>query len=452
MTLSKPHYGTVLGIVFTTFSTLVPQHANAENLVDIYRLALQQDRQLRAAEAGYLAAAEARPQARSVLLPQIGLGGSLSQTDQDAGEQFGQPTDAQSVDNENLSLNLSQTIYNHQNYVSLKQAKVGITQAEVELEAARQDLLLRVADAYFNVLAAEDTLKFAKAEKEAIGRQLEQSEKRFEVGLIAITDVKESQASYDIAVANEISAENQLDISREFLQVITGQLHQNLSKLGDTMQLARPEPADIDKWIETSLEQNFNLRAAQLNTKVSSLEIRRQRAGHYPTLDLFASKDISKAEIDSTTTTGFNSSSDRDEETIGISLNVPIYSGGRTSSLTRQARYTHEQNRELLEQQHRNTISLARASYRNVVAGISRVKALKQALISNQTAAEATQAGFEVGTRTSVDVLLALRETFRSQRDYAQARYDYLLNTLKLKQAAGILSEDDLVKINGWLN
>ena len=420
----------------------------AEDLMDVYEIARQNDPQIRAAEAAYQAALEATPQARASLLPQVNLSGQVTDQEQDVsnvdGTGFLQNTTYES-DVTGWTLSLNQSIYNHQFWVQLSQAGDTVAQADAELAAARQDLFIRTAVAYFTVLAAEDNLKFAQAEKEAIARQLEQTQRRFEVGLIAITDVKESQAQYDLAVASEIEAINLLDNARESLQVLTGQYLENLDPLGERLELAKPTPMDIDAWEERALEQNLTLQGVRFATERARREIARQRGGHYPTFDLVATYG------ETSTDGGRFGTNDSQDTVIGVQANLPIFSGGRTSSLTSQARSLFQQAQENLEQQRREVSRLTRASYLNVLSDISRVKALEQALISTRTAAEATQAGFEVGTRTSVDVLLALRETYRAERDYAGARYTYIQNTLRLKQAAGSLSREDLEAVNAWL-
>ncbi|WP_018954086.1 TolC family outer membrane protein [Thioalkalivibrio sulfidiphilus] len=417
--------------------------SQAADLWTIYQTALQHDAELRAAEADYRAALEARPQARSVLLPQIDAGASQAHT---RTEPSGFPNT--SYDTTRFDITLNQSVYDHRNYVALRQADLSIAQATAFRDAARQALILRVAEAYFDVLAAQDNLSFAEAEKEAIGRQLEQAERRFEVGLIAITDVKESQAQFDIAVAQEIAARNQLDIAREQLAVVTGQYYEALASLSDRLPLTTPEPADMNRWVESAIDRNLGLTARRFATEAAAEEIKRQRAGHYPTVGLQASY----ADIDNSGAPTANSQLlDRTDAQIALQLRVPIYSGGRTSSLTRESRERFDSAREQLELTQRLTVQQTRSAYLSVVAGISRVQALNQALASTQAAAEAAEAGFEVGTRTAVDVLLALREVFRAQRDYAQARYEFVVNTLRLKQAAGTLDEQDIQAINAWL-
>ncbi|MCG5500690.1 TolC family outer membrane protein [Ectothiorhodospira lacustris] len=435
---------TLLAAALVGFAA-VTAPVQATDLVEVYRIALERDAQLRAAEAQFRAALEQRPQARSVLLPQIEGGVGYAYTDTERG---GNSFDYQTS---SFELSLNQTLYDHRNYVVLRQADLGIAQATAIRDASRQELILRVAEAYFNVLAAQDNLSFARAEKEAIGRQLEQADRRFEVGLIAITDVKEAQAQYDLAVAEEIAALNRLDLAGEELMVITGQFHEQLALLSERMPLVSPEPANMDQWVQTALEANLSLIARRFGTEVAAEEIKRQRAGHYPTLGLsagYTDRDIHNAPGGET---AGNLLDGRDTQ-IGIQLRVPLYTGGRTSSLTREARENFDAAREELELTERQTVRQARSAFLSVNAGISRVNALEQALESTRASFEAAEAGFEVGTRTAVDVLLELRQVFRAERDYAEVRYNYLLDTLRLKQAAGTLTENDLLTINTWLD
>lgn len=425
--------------------TVATAPLQATDLVQVYRTALERDAELRAAEARYRAALEQRPQARSVLLPQIEGTAAYAYTDTDRG---GNSFDYQTS---SFELSLDQTLYDHRNYVALRQADLGIAQATAVRDATRQGLILRVAEAYFDVLAAQDNLSFARAEKEAIGRQLEQVERRFEVGLIAITDVKEAQAQFDLAVAEEIAALNRLDLAGEELMVITGQFHDQLALLSERMPLVSPEPGNMDQWVQTALEANLALIARRFGTEVAAEEIKRQRAGHYPTVGLSASytdRDFHNAPGGQVASNFLDT---RDAQ-VGIQLRVPIYTGGRTTSLTREARESFDAAREELELTERQTVRQARSAFLSVNAGISRVNALEQALESTRASFEAAEAGFEVGTRTAVDVLLELRQVFRAERDYAESRYAYLLDTLRLKQAAGTLSEDDLLAINTWLD
>lgn len=416
----------------------------AENLLDIYQQAKANDPQYKAAQAGYQADSESRSQAVSALLPQINA--RVYKTDNSNEHIDPPPTSTDDYDSDGYSLTLNQSIYHHDYYVALGQADARVAQAMANLKDAEQALILRVAQNYFDVLAAVDNKIFAKAEKKAIGEQLQQAKQRFNVGLTAITDVHEAQARYDQSVASDILAENQLAISLEALRELTGQAHQQLQPLTEKTPLVIPQPQDVEQWVNMAVSQNLQLKVSKLNLDIARDEVSRQRAGHYPTLDLVATKSNNDTEG------GLLGPSEDESTTISLQLNVPIYSGGNTSSRTREAAYRYQQARETHEQSRRQTESLARNSYLSVTANISQVNALKQALASSSIALEATQAGFEVGTRTAVDVLDSQRQLFLAKRNYARARYDYILETFRLKQAAGLLNEEDIRQINNWLD
>lgn len=428
----------LLKLVTASALMLGASSLHAENLLDVYRMAQQSDPTLRAAEAGNQAAQQGRAQSRAVLLPQVNLSADVTKNQRDAN---GVSTD---YDSSGYNLSLVQSLYHHDYYQQLKVADAGIAQANALYEAARQGLILRVASAYFRLLAAQDSLTTAEASKRAIAQQLRQTQQRFEVGLTAITDVHEAQAGYDAAVAAEIAASNGLDIAREELREITGQEPLAPAALQESMPLLSPEPADIGQWVEKARTQNLSLIAAEAAARAAAEELNRREAGHYPTLDLVANHRYSD-------TTDDPSGYEMDNTSIGVQLSVPIYSGGLTTARSREARALLAQAQENLETQRRATVREVRSAYLGVTAGISQVKARKQALSSAQTALEATQAGFEVGTRTAVDVLNAQQVRYGAQSEYFRSRYDYLLATLLLKQAAGSLSEEDITLINGWL-
>jgi len=415
----------------------------SETLLDVYRQAVESDATLAAAEAKYRAALQAKPQARAPLLPQINASAGYDRKDlsyKDANPAFVDDK----YDHKTYGIRLDQTLFDRASRLRASQADVQIAQAAAQIEVERQDLIVRTAEAYFGVLAAEDNLRYARAEKEAISRQLEETRERFEVGMIAITDVKESEAQYDLAVAQEIDARNQVDVAREALRVIVERLPENLVRLQEEFMPAAPNADTIDQWVEKAIANSKVLKAAEMGVELAAQEVKRRRAGHLPTLSL-------KAEAGVQDDDGGFSKGTASDKTIGIALKLPIYSGGLISAQVAEAEQLHRQAKKQYELQKREIIRQARASFLGVQSGISRVKALKQALASTETAAKATQAGFEVGTRTSVDVLLSLRETYRAQRDYAKARYDYIISVLRLKQATGILQPDDLEKINNWM-
>jgi outer membrane protein len=450
-------YLTVLLAATGTLSAAPSVHA--ASLLEIYQQALQSDPAIHEAEARRLAALEAKPQARSAYLPQIEANarydmqetsGPISQIDPATGE-FEQFDASIETDVFNWSVSMRQTVFRWDQVVNLRRADKQVTKAEAVREAAQQDLIVRVAQRYFDVLGAEDRLRSIHADREAIARQLEQAKQRFEVGLIAITDVQESQAAYDQSVANEIAAKRSLATAREFLREITGEYVAKLSAPQPDLPLRGPEKSESN-WVDLSLSQNLNLVASRLDEQLARDEISFRRNGHYPTLDLVAS--TSESTTDRTFTTPLGSGSDsltNPRDSIALQVSVPLFAGGGTSSRVREAVYLHRAAREQLQRVTRETERQARDAYLGVLSEKSRVEALKQAVASSQTALEATQAGFEVGTRTIVDVLNSQFALYRAITNYEQARYDYLLNVLRLKQAAGTLQVQDLEEIDQFL-
>jgi len=428
-------------LLLSGLATALPRIAAADDLLSAYELALQADPEYMAAIAAHQAALEVAPQSRAALLPSIGISGLASRDRYDprGGGKTSYAT------NQTYSVGLRQAIYQRASMLQLEQADSSIAQADAQLAAAQQDLLLRVTTRYFLVLGAQDNLEFVQADKEAIGRTLEQAQKRFEVGLAAITDTLDAQARYDIAVSDEINAEKLLDDAREALREVTGELPVDPEILQREIPLLKPEPADQDEWVTAAIDQDPLLLAAIAATQVAKQEIQVQNSGHYPSLDITADYSYRDTQFG-----GFNSL-ERNDSAVGLELTVPIYQGGLITSRTRQSRYTYTQTREEQEKQRRSTERQARDTYRGVISGISKVESLQQAVVSNEKAVEAAEAGFQVGTRSIVDVLDAQRELLRARRDYARSRYDYLLDTLRLKQAAGILSETDLAQINNLL-
>jgi len=430
--------------------------ANAASLLEIYQQALQGDPQIHEAEARRLAAQEAKPQARGVLLPQVNASGSWTRTDT-SGTTFSitnnrTDTFSQDADATNWGFELRQTLFRWDQIVNLKRADKTVTKAEAVREAAQQDLIVRVAQRYFDVLAAEDRLTSIGANREAIARQLEQAKQRFDVGLIAITDVQESQAAYDKSVADEIGAKRALATAREFLREITGEYVSELDAPADDFPLLDPNPNNATSWVELSLSQNLNLVASRLDERLARDEISFRRTGHYPSIDLVASTGENNSDGD-TVANGFPSSFDdkttRDQ--VSIQVTVPLFAGGGTSSRVREAVYLHRASREQLQRVTRETERQARDAYLGVLSEISRVRALEQAVASSETALQATQAGYEVGTRTIVEVLNSQFALYAAITNFYQSRYDYIMNALRLKQAAGTLQVQDLEQIDQWL-
>jgi outer membrane protein len=333
------------------------------------------------------------------------------------------------------------------NYASHRQAKASVRQADAQLAAEGQNLIVRVAQAYFDVLAAEAELSSVKANSKAIERQLEQAKKRYEVGLIAITDVHEAQAEYDLSKAAEIQAANAVEIAYVALSEITGQSHSELSKLAAKIPMITPEPDSADAWVDKARQDNLSIAASLSAIEVAQENVKFQKAGHYPTLDLVGET----GEQDVNGGVSGLSESDTDSSAISLQFNLPIYEGGAVNSRTRQALAQLEQAREEATGTHRAVEKQARSAYLGVIADQSRIRALQQSVVSSQSAVDATEAGFEVGTRTIVDVLDAQRGLYRATADYHIARYTYIVNYLLLKQAAGSLSDEDVNTVNSVL-
>jgi len=408
--------------------------ASAADLVEVFELALKSDPEFLAARAGHRAARELLPQAQAELRPRVRT------TLDTRWNERQRRSDSRS---DNLTLGIEHPIYHRDRRIAVDQADSRIARADALHAAARQDLALRVAERYFGVLEAEDELGFAQATLEAFEQQLTQSRQRFEVGLIAITDVEEAMAGFDLARARLLAAQNALDIAREALREMTGTYQEQLAPLQE-MHLAMPEPADIDQWTAIALEKNLRLLAARHDAETARQEIARIQAGNAPTLDAVGSLGLNDGDSGGTLR-------ETTRADVGLCLSLPLYSGGAILSRTRQSRHHYQRSLDLLERERRRAQRETRDAYLGVDSGMSRVRALEQAVRSSQTAAEAIEAGFQVGTRTSVDVLNAQRDLFRARRDLSEARYRYVLDVLRLKRAAGILSEDDLRLVSIWL-
>lgn len=428
---------------------MVSSSAFSLDLVQALTLAQQNDTILQAAQAEYLATIEIESQSTSALLPTVSVSLFTQKNAAETSNATGSFSNSSlDLTSDGYTLSLRQTLYNQQLFEAMDESEAISAQALASFQAAKQTLIIRLAQAYFGVLAAQDNVAFADAEKKANARLLKQNQERFKVGLIAITDVKEAQANYDSTVAQAIIAGNNLSNQHEALWFIINQRSDTLRTLKETVPLSFPELEDIKTWQDKALANNLNLRAANYALEAAKNNYESQRSGHYPTLNLNA-QHSSISDDDSTLGIG---SRDVDDTVISLSLDIPIYSGGYTSSKIRQSAAKLDQVKKLFEKIQRQTIQEMRVAYLGVQAAIAQVKAFKQVLISTESATEATQRGFEVGTRTSVDVLLAQGNLFKSQRDYAQARYDYILKLLKIKYAAGLLSSDDIQHISQWLS
>ena len=442
----KPCYLCSLAVL-VILTQAITNSVSAESLLDIYRLALRADSEFLSAGAANRAAQEGRPQALALLRPDIRADASGEGVYQDLRRSPNLGADTGTFGRYQFGLSLTQPVYRQELWIQLDQAGISQRQADVEYASARQDLMLRVASRYFGVLQSLDELSFALTTLEAFSQQLEQSQQRFEVGLIAITDVEEAKAGSDRAKADVIQAETAVDNSREALREVTGAYHNSLSPLNPgKVPLVAPKPANIDAWTQTALEQNLAVLSGRLASNVAQKEIQRARSRHLPTIDLVGSHVYSdRGSVNSSGTYDVNSA-------VSLQLQIPIYQGGLIMSQTRESRHTYQQSLDEYERRRRSAQRSTRDAFLGVQAGISRIQALTQAVQSAKSAKDAIEAGFEVGTRTSVDVLDADRDLFRARRDLAVARYGYILDILSLKQAAGTLSENDMAEVDGWLS
>jgi outer membrane protein len=420
---------------------------HATDLVEVFRSAQNNDPVYLAAGAANRALYETRPQARALLLPDVQVFGSIDGNRQDI-RRLGTTTNVPGASNffsNTIQLSVTQPVYNKDLFVQLKQADTRVKQANAEFAFAFQDLIFRVADAYFNVLRGEDQLDFAVAQQEANKRQLDQAQQRFDVGLIAITDVEEAKAGFDNATATVIEAENALDNAREALREITGDYYEHLAELEKEIPLVVPEPQSIEEWTETALNQNLELLAARYASEVQRDQIRRAKAGHLPTLNLVGETGLDTSDGD------FSNDRQIWDSSVSLQLRLPIYQGGLVLSQTRESRARYQESIDIQEQARRRTQRDAREAYLGVKTQISLVQARDQSVRSAGSALEAIKAGFEVGTRTTADVVDAEQNLVLNQRDYSFARYDYIIEILRLKRAAGTLSDQDLVIVNNWL-
>ncbi|MCA4013591.1 outer membrane channel protein TolC [Vibrio vulnificus] len=413
----------------------------ADSLAEIYDLAKQNDPQLLSVQAKRDAAFEAVTSSRSTLLPQIDLtaGYNLTRGDSDSNAL-------------SAGINFSQELYQRSSWITLDNAEKTARQADAAYAATQQGLILRTAQAYFEVLKAQDNLEFVRAEKAAVARQLEQTKQRFEVGLSAITDVHDAQAQYDGVLADEVLAENSLTNSYEALREITGQEHKNLNILDTKRFSASRSNASAEALIEEAQEKNLSLLSARISQDIAKDNISLASSGHLPSLKLeggYNYRDISNTDVNPNT--GRTSDGDEGNFNIGLNLYVPIYSGGNTSSLTKQAEYAYVSASEDLEAEYRSVVKEVRAQNNNINASIGALRAYEQSVVSARSALEATEAGFDVGTRTIVDVLDATRRLYDANKNLSNARYNYILSVLQLRQAVGTLSEQDVLDVDAGL-
>jgi len=439
-----------LALLGTILIWVIAPQTFATNLIDVYRQALVSDPTFKAANYQWLAARENLPISRANLLPVIGLNSDLNRSYNKTPKiNFdGLKTTSKFYDNEaQYALNLTQPVFNFGYWANLFATKASVKAAEATYFSSAQDLMLRVATAYFNVLQSSDILNVTQAQKKAIAEQLRQTQQRYKVGLVAITDLNDAQANYDSIIASEIAAKNDLADKIEQLRAITDRGYKELDVLAKELQLLKPHPANIDQWVTTAEKQNYSLLAARYTTIAARENISEQRAGHFPIINLNGEYNNDyNSQSSSGITTG------RDETTlVGVTIDMPIYHGGQVVAKTRQAQDQYQQSIQLQEQTHRSVVSSKRQFYLGVISGINKIIAYKQTVISKESKLRSTLLSYSAGLRTMVDVLQAQTDLYDAQKTYTVDKYNYLIETINLKYAAGTLSPNDLAKINSWL-
>jgi outer membrane protein len=417
----------------------------ATDLLETFRAAQANDPVFAVARATQQAGQEKLPQGRSLLLPNISLNANSTFNDNTTQYRGASilPGGHNRYNSHSYGVNFTQPLYRQQNWLAYSEAELQVAQTEAQFNAAEQDLILRVAQAYFDVLIAQDSVQLANAQKTAISEQLEQAKRNFEVGSTTITDTHEAQARYDLTSAQEIAAQNNLEIKKRALQQLINVMPKDIRNLGKEFKLEAPQPADMEKWVDDAQLNNPQLAIAQAGAEIAEKEVERNRGGHYPTVDLVANYSNNQSNGGS-----FGVGSDNINKSVGVQLNMPLFQGGAVSSKWREAEANLERARQELENIRRSVALQTRQAYLGVVSGIAQVKALQQALTSSESVLEASKLGQEVGVRTNLDVLNAQQQLYATRRDLYQAEYNYLISQLRLKAAVGLLGEDGLVKVN----
>lgn len=421
------------------------QSAFAADILQVYREALTNDAQYASARATVAAGREKLPQGLSALLPTLNATASTVWNENRYTPDSGTKT-SRDYNTAAYNVSLTQPLFRWQNFVQYGQSRLQVVQAEANFAQASQELILRVAQAYFDVLYAQENLKAVQANKQAISQQREQALKNFEVGTATITDSQEAQARFDLASAQEIAASNDLEVKRYALRVIVGNDPGELNRLKPQAELKSPQPENMDQWVEAAEKGSFVVQAQQAAAEVAAKEVSRARAGHYPTLDAVA--NYGKTDTASSPSNGGHASMESNTRNVGLQLNIPIFQGGLVNSKTREAVANRSAAESALEAARRSAALGARQSYLGVVNGLAQVRALDAALVSSKSALESNKLGYEVGVRINIDVLNAENQVYVTQSNLAKARFETLLAQLKLKAAVGTLSEADLEQIN----
>jgi outer membrane protein len=434
--------------IFLSILAVFSQPLAAADLLQTYREARSNDAVYASARAALQAGREKLPQGQALLLPSVNATGNTTYNDNQILFRNAAPGPFVRKFNSNAwSVTLSQPLVRMQNWEQYQQAGFQVAQAEASFGQTSQDLIVRVAQAYFDVLASQDSLAFIQAQKTAISEQLAQAKRNFEVGTATITDTHEAQARFDLATSQEIAAQNDLEFKKRVVQQLIGKFPDGFAPLKVSAQLDPPQPHAMEPWVDSAEKQNFTVRIQEAGVEIATREVRRNRAGHLPTLDLIGTYGETGASSNVLNGTG----SDTRGATLGLQLSVPLYAGGGTTSRVREAVANLEKSRNDLENARRSAALASRQSYLGVTNGMAQVRALEQALISSQSALDSNKLGYEVGVRINIDVLNAQQQLFSTKRDLSRARYETLLNGLRLKAAAGALAEEDLEAVNRLL-
>lgn len=434
--------------IFSAFLAMAAPSSGAD-LLEIYRMAQGSDAQYAAARATWSASQERLPQGLSGLLPSASVSASTQNNDREfrSRDPAVTSTTTSRFNSNSVAVSVSQPLYRPQNLTVYEQAKTQVAQADAVFSQASQDLLLRVAQAYFDVLLAQDTVVFAQAQLTAIAQQLAQAKRNFEVGTAPITDTHEAQSRYDLTVSVEITAKNELEVRKRQLELLIGRPAPGIAPLGKRFALRPPENS-MDRWVADAGENNLQVRISRAGLDFATQEIERTRAGHRPTVDAFATYSDAGSGFGNVGIAG----NDTTQRIVGVQLAIPIYQGGLTNSRVREAVANEDRARQELENARRTAELTARQTYLGVNTGISQVKALEAALVSSRSLLDSTRLGQEVGVRTQIDVLNAQQQLSQTLRDLSQAKYNYILAQLRLKAAAGQLTEQDLAQVNTWLD
>ncbi len=436
----------LVGVAALSF---LPLTAYGDDLMQVFRDAQAYDAQYASARAARDAGRENLPQGLALLLPSISASASTQWNDVDVSFRGAFPPSPRQGNTNSVAFTLTQPLFNWQSISVYKQAGFKVAQAEALYSQAVQDLIVRTAQAYFDVQNSQDSLAFIQAQKVAISEQLAQAKRNFEVGTATITDTHEAQARYDLAVSQEIAAQNDLEIKRRTLQQITGKVAQGLLPLRSKIDISPPNPNVMDTWAKAAEAQNFAVRVQEAGVEIAKYDIERNRAGHLPTLNLVGNVGKNSSAFSSIGVTSV--ATDTISRSVGVQLAIPLYSGGSVDSLVRQAIANRDKAEQDLLNSRRSAELAARQAFLGVTNGIAQVKALEAALVSSQSALDSNKLGYEVGVRINIDVLNAQQQVFSTKRDLSKARYDTIVNGLKLKAAAGTLAESDIEEVNRLL-